>query len=318
MSESKLESKHNISIVMLENLFSMYGISDESHLYKYLYIKCSVNMGKKKVSELELLRFVIDELNLTIYDDKGFYLLYKGEKHSLHEISTEFLDNLVFRANMFEEVNTEEELDTVFRKGYAKAAKYRGLSDYKDYIKYNRLLVLNELYNVKDTSPLEIAGFENGANYNPFKRSLEESLEASLAANRFLGSQTTAHVSEEDVESFIVENIDIVEEGMRSIDRQVNVSGGVVDILAMDKDDNICIIEVKIEHDKSIIWQALHYPKEIRKKWPRRNIRMITVSPSYNKHVLEKLKEIDNVETKGYSIKVVLNKIEELIIYEVW
>lgn len=317
MKSNRELTRHSLGPILTEELLSLYDLSNEEELYRYLYIKCSIDKGRKKVSDRELLEFTIDELNIKIHNDGGAHLVYKNEKHSFYELLSEFIDNLIFRANMFGEIDLTEQQDKVFRKGYSKSAKYRDLADYKDYIKYNRILALNEIFEVNGVGSVSIDGFDNGANRNPFRRSLEERLEASLAANRFLGSQTTAHVSEEVVEDFIVENIEIIENGMKYIDRQVGVSGGIIDILAMDRDENICVIEVKIKHDKSIVWQAMHYPNEVRKIWPRRKVRMITVSPSYNEYVLKELKRIDEVETKTYNIEVMSDNIEGMTIHDI-
>lgn len=311
----KVETKHDLASIITDELYKLYGIKNESELYEYLYVRCSVNIGKKKVDDRELMEFVFDELNITVYTDNGNYVKYKSETHNVYEVTSEFLENLRFRASLHGDLEIEKKIDDVYKKGYYKAAKYRKLRDYKDYIKYNRLLVLNEMFGVTSSHPSEIKGFVNDVNHNPFKRSLEEILETTLSANRFLGSQTTAHITEEQLEDYLIDNIELIEEGMRYIRRQVEVPGGIVDIVAMDKDNNICVIEIKIKEDKSIIWQAMHYPKEIQKNWINKKVRMITLAPDYSEHILKALKSIGDVEIKGYNIKVSSNKIKKLNIY---
>lgn len=309
--------KYDLSQILTNALLNIYELKSESELYKYLYIKCSIIIDNKKVNDIELLEFIFDELNITVYTDNGKFVNYKGEIHSLYSIAEDFLVNLEFRANLFEEVNIKEDLEIVYRNGYRKSIKYRNLNGYKDYIKYNRIMELNKLFNVDSSYSPGVEGFVNDKLHNPLRRSYEETLEANLAANRMLGSQTTTYISEKDLENYLVYNIELIEEGMEFIDRQVKVDGGIIDIIAKDKEDNICIIEVKIDEDKSIIWQSIHYPSEMRKRWKHKNIRMITIAPSYSEYIIKSLKSLRYVETKSYNIKVAFDKIEKLNIYDI-
>ena len=99
---------------------------------------------------------------------------------------------------------------------------------------------------------------------------------------------------------------------MKYIGRQVEVPGGRVDILAKDKYNNICVIEIKINEDKSIIWQSMYYPVEIKKKYKADKVRMITIAPSYSEGLLNTLKSLDNVEILKYNINVIMGSIENL------
>lgn len=208
-------------------------------------------------------------------------------------------------------------MNDVYNKGYKKSIKYRKLNDYKKYIKYNRLLELNERFNVVPKDSFEVKGFINDINHNPYKRTLEENLDAILSANRMLGSRTTTHITEEELEDYLCKNIETIEKGIIFMQRQVEVPGGIVDIIAMDKNNNVCVIEIKIKEDKNLVWQAMHYPEEIKKQWRNRNVRMITVAPDYSEHMLKALRNIDNVEIMEYDIMVSMDKITELNIHKV-
>jgi RecB family endonuclease NucS len=115
----------------------------------------------------------------------------------------------------------------------------------------------------------------------------------------------------------LCKNIETIEKGIIFMQRQVEVPGGIVDIIAMDKNNNVCVIEIKIKEDKNLVWQAMHYPEEIKKQWRNRNVRMITIAPDYSEHMLKALRNIDNVEIMEYDIMVSMDKITELNIHKV-
>lgn len=66
--------------------------------------------------------------------------------------------------------------------------------------------------------------------------------------------------------------------------------------LARDKKGNLCILEIKINEDKSIVWQALYYPGEIKAKHNTDYVRMLTIAPKYSNHIMKSLSNIDGVE----------------------
>lgn len=310
-----METVHDLSSIITEELYKMYGIKDENTLYKYLYIRATIRLGKKKVNDIELIKFIFEELNVTVYNN--LYVNYKEEEYNIYTVSSEFFDNLRFRAELLGNLEIDKLLNDVYNKGYKKSIKYRKLNDYKKYIKYNRLLELNERFNVVPKDSFEVKGFINDINHNPYKRTLEENLDAILSANRMLGSRTTTHITEEELEDYLCKNIETIEKGIIFMQRQVEVPGGIVDIIAMDKNNNVCVIEIKIKEDKNLVWQAMHYPEEIKKQWRNRNVRMITIAPDYSEHMLKALRNIDNVEIMEYDIMVSMDKITELNIHKV-
>jgi hypothetical protein len=50
-----METVHDLSSIITEELYKMYGIKDENTLYKYLYIRATIRLGKKKVNDSELI-----------------------------------------------------------------------------------------------------------------------------------------------------------------------------------------------------------------------------------------------------------------------
>lgn len=311
--------KYDLTIILTEELCKLYSFPNEfgtmNILYKYLYIKCGLAIDKKKITNNELINFILEELNIDIFGKEGLktpYIIYYDEEYPVFQIEKEFIENLEFRADLEGDINLKPLIKYVYDKGYSKSIKYKKLNCYKTYIKYNRLMVLNEKLGIPPSISSNIKGFKQNKNHNPFKRSLEETLKANIDAYKLKGSKTTTYITEEQLEDYIVKNIELIEKDMKYIGRQVEVPGGRVDILAKDKYNNICVIEIKINEDKSIIWQSMYYPVEIKKKYKADKVRMITIAPSYSEGLLNTLKSLDNVEILKYNINVIMGSIENL------
>ena len=304
--------EYDVPLVLLENIYSLYGLEDDSNnkLYHYLYIKTCIVNDKKKAEKSDILKLILSELNI---DTFSFDVVFYDKHYDLATLAIELLDNLEFMASLEGEVNLKKALDEVYLEGYKKSAKYRKLKEYKQYIKYNRLISLNTRYGISiNPSYGLIEGFKYGDNHNPFKRTKEEELESFLNAEKFMGSNTTTHITEEDLEDYLIENLDLIEEGLVYLDRQVEIPGARIDILAKDKNGTICILELKIKEDKSIVWQVLYYPGEIKRKYWENNVRILTVAPNYSPHLLKVLETIDKVELYEYDINTINGKIKRL------
>ena len=311
--------KYDLATILTDELFKLYSLKDEfgcmNTLYKYLYIRCGLAIDNKKVTNRDLIEFVFEELNIETFKKESPgapYVVYDDEEYEIFRVGEDFIENLEFRADLEGDMDLKSLIKFVYDKGYSKSIKYRKLNYYKIYIKYNRLMTLNEKLGITPLSSPGIEGFKKSANHNPFRRSLEETLKAHIDAERFMGSRTTTHITEEQLEDYLIKNIDLIEEGMKYMGRQIEVPGGRIDILAKDKNNNICVIELKIDEDKSIVWQSIHYPKEIKKKYRADKIRMMTIAPSYSEHLLNSLKSLDSVETFRYNIVVSQQNIDKL------
>ncbi|PEE97810.1 hypothetical protein CON21_26345 [Bacillus thuringiensis] len=101
--------------------------------------------------------------------------------------------------------------------------------------------------------------------------------------------------TEELLEDFLCDYIETIEEGMVFLKRQVKIDYGIIDILAKDKNNTGCIIELKVkEPEKNIIWQASYYPSYFGSE----EIRMITIAPNYPLKIYKALEKVKNVEMK--------------------
>lgn len=103
-------------------------------------------------------------------------------------------------------------------------------------------------------------------------------------------------ISETYLETKLIENIELVEKGMRFIDSQIQVEDGRIDILARDINGTLCIIELKVVDDcKELIFQCSYYPTQFSEK-----VRVITICPYYHRKIYKSLLNLGTVEMKAY------------------
>ena len=107
-------------------------------------------------------------------------------------------------------------------------------------------------------------------------------------------------ISELQLENYLIDNLHLIEDGLIFIKNQYQIERGVIDILAKDRDNNDCIIELKIDDDdKRIVWQCGYYPTQINDG----KCRMITVAPNYAPRIMSALHNFKYVEMFTYDVK---------------
>ncbi|MGS4992610.1 endonuclease NucS domain-containing protein [Bacillus cereus] len=121
------------------------------------------------------------------------------------------------------------------------------------------------------------------------------------------------------LEDFLSDYINLIEDGMKFVEKQHKVEYGVIDILAEDKNGVKCVIELKIvDDDKGITWQSAYYPTCFDEE-----VRMITIAPNYSSKIYRALQNVKNVEMKVFckgadglleikNFEVEINKVEEI------
>jgi Holliday junction resolvase-like predicted endonuclease len=96
---------------------------------------------------------------------------------------------------------------------------------------------------------------------------------------------------EKELELQIIKNLNVIEDGMRLIKNQYPVVEGFIDILARDKNDTLCVIELKVvTNEERLIFQCVYYPTQFNEK-----VRMITIAPYYDYKIKTALNSL-NVE----------------------
>jgi len=104
---------------------------------------------------------------------------------------------------------------------------------------------------------------------------------------------------EVDIHESIEDDPDIVEEGLKVIERERETPAGFIDVFARDQDNNYVVIEVKRNPDYNTVLQLQRYVDEIEDEF-KGNIRGILVAPKMTEKVLDYLEErgLEFVEVK--------------------
>ncbi|MFE6168756.1 endonuclease NucS domain-containing protein [Viridibacillus arvi] len=128
-----------------------------------------------------------------------------------------------------------------------------------------------------------------------FCREYEECID--LTVKQF-AAEWVFESDEEFLEHYLADHIELIEEGMILMERQKRVDGGIIDILAKDSNDKLCVIELKTtKNDKNIVWQSAYYQSEIGE-----DTRVITIAPGYSQTLIKALENVRNTELKIYKL----------------
>lgn len=298
--------------LFLNNIMRNYNIDSEDKAFKYFKLRFLIFETEKEATKNNLCKFLISELNMD--NSKG--LVYKGVKiDSICNI----MYNWEFRASLYDESDiwassVEDKkltMNDFIEKAYLNikkdvSNKLKKISSNDPMIaKYIGIKCLNKLFNTRAIPPKKIKGFYYGSSHNPYERTIEEKLDALIKVNNL------KLIKEKDVEAYLIGNLDLIEKGLKYVDNQVFVRGGRIDVLAKDRRGNYVIIELKVEEDKEIIWQALYYPEAIKEKYKTDKVRFLTLCPGYKPHLLTALKKT-NAEIYSYDINSNFDKIKNL------
>lgn len=119
-----------------------------------------------------------------------------------------------------------------------------------------------------------------------------EEIEAVIVTQLVDKSDLKIRGHEVDIHESIEEDPDIVEEGLKVVERERETPAGFIDVFARDGDENYTVIEVKRNPDYNTVLQLQRYVEEIEKEFSG-NIRGILVAPKMTDKILEYLKERD-------------------------
>lgn len=306
-----------IEELILDNLSFKYSINNKELLLRYLILRCCCcNKINKKIFEDILLDFILEELCIDILEYKNVKLnKISGFENSLKNI----IESLLFRYtskkilttnNVFISYRNYIESTLKIINDYTKKHLIGINSPYVTEIRYYyNLTKLNELFDIKEIkSTPKIKGFKYTNKYYE-KIELETKYLRYVQAVSFDTNDLTT-ITEEDFETYLYKHLFEIEEGLRPVSRQFALNDGKVDILAKDKNNVFVILELKTTNDKHLIWQALYYPDAFKEKTGNKEVRMITVCPSYPQFILKPLQKIKNIEMIEYELKIFNSKIE--------
>jgi hypothetical protein len=112
---------------------------------------------------------------------------------------------------------------------------------------------------------------------------------------------------EKDLERFIIHEISSVEEGLKLMEpnyNQVPVKSGRIDVLAVDKDGNNTVIELKAGEakDRSLA-QILSYMVDIKETHNDENTRGIIIADEFSPRIISAVKMIPQIKLKKYEVE---------------
>lgn len=306
-----------IEQIVFDTFRYMYNIDDNDVIYRYLKLRHRCINAFKKEELNKLCQFILDELyiNSPVYKDVHLYLI-NGYDNSIRNI----IDSLEFRGKLFDiidENNNSCSFDSYIEKTWndintqalKNSKNYMKDKYYKYHLIYNRLLLLNEIFGVTEVKEVPtMYGFVQDLTQN---LSMEQKCLRYIHASNF-DTTNIKSITEEDLEDFLFRNLNLVEEGLKPIRRQVEVEEGRIDILAKDKNDRYVIIELKIANDKHLVWQVMYYPQAIKSVVGSCNPRVITICPSYPNYIKNPLSQVGYVEMIEYQATMCNNKITNI------
>lgn len=311
-----------IGYKIIEHLKYRFNIEDERILYRYFYLRfLSYDIENRtkwfkrnSVIEMEKKRlfidFLISELSLCYIDGKLYYEQVEVQKIvGTSNCLANIVDDWEFQSSLYPikdsqgieygfEKFIESQWKSICQSAKNKAKKYKKDRFYSHYLKYYCLMALNELYGVnKDDikAPLTIDGFAYSELNENHYITLEHECERYIHVSR-LSSDNVEMITEKDLEDFLVKRLEIIEHGLRYVDRQVILENGRLDILAKDINGEYVIIELKVVEDKDLLWQVVVYPTQFKAKYNINNVRIITLCPNYPEHMKMALSQNGSVE----------------------
>ena len=121
---------------------------------------------------------------------------------------------------------------------------------------------------------------------------------------------------EKDLEAFIFQNIDSVEDGLTSYrgesGRQYTVESGRIDILATDNEDNFVVIELKADMGgDAVLTQTLAYMVDIEKIAEQRKVRGIIIARDFSSKLVSAVSRVQDIELMKYKVKFDFEKVNQ-------
>jgi hypothetical protein len=118
---------------------------------------------------------------------------------------------------------------------------------------------------------------------------------------------------ERDLQNFLAKNLNIIESGLTFYGLEYPVGNRAIDILALDKDNNYVVIELKVSrgYDR-VVGQILRYIAWIRKNQAEGNqkVRGIIIAREITEDLILACSEIQNIDLFEYSLSISLKKIQ--------
>jgi hypothetical protein len=124
---------------------------------------------------------------------------------------------------------------------------------------------------------------------------------------------------EKDLQNFLSKNLGLIEPGLRLFEDEgitgieYPVGGRYIDVLALDKNNNYVVIELKVSrgYDR-VVGQLLRYVSWVKKHQAEegQNVRCIIIAREISEDISLECDGLPNVELFEYQLSITLNKVE--------
>ena len=321
MSSCNYESEFYDDII--QNLSNLYGIENEKNIFIFGYKRYLLYLASKTKllpDTFGFARFIFHELNIPVvdnvvkYNEQIFSFQY-SETNSINSI----FDTWEFRTSMLsKKTNILSHIEYEFKMFYDRLVKatkkFKKVSYYNYYLLSKGLGELAIIYGANLSTPQLIESIHYPINHNHMERTLDEKSKAYMDANLSNG-KSFEKINESNIESYLINNLNLIEEGLKFVSRQYEIRNGRLDILAIDKNGTYVIIELKIKANKDIVWQASYYPEQFKKEKSLENVRFIAMAPHFPVQIKSQLLKIENIELIEFRCRTFRNKLEKIEIY---
>lgn len=134
-----------------------------------------------------------------------------------------------------------------------------------------------------------------------------------IKANEENFNEENEFAYERDLQNFLAKNLNIIESGLTFYGLEYPAGNRTIDILALDKDNNYVVIELKVSrgYDR-VVGQILRYMAWIRKNHAEGNqkVRGIIIAREITEDLILACSEIQNIDLFEYSLSISLKKIQ--------
>jgi hypothetical protein len=132
-------------------------------------------------------------------------------------------------------------------------------------------------------------------------------------------TEDSSFADESDLRDYLANNLNVIESGLKlftDIDGKSGVEYYIdsdkkrIDILAIDKEKNYVVIELKVNRGyEKVIGQALYYKSMVKEKFNSNNVRIIILAKEITKYLKKAVEDLPFVELYEYSLSVSVKKV---------
>jgi RecB family endonuclease NucS len=150
--------------------------------------------------------------------------------------------------------------------------------------------------------------------YNRFCDNVENDEETEIEE-----TEDSTFAYESDLRDYLAKNLSVIEQGLRlyidsdgkeGVEYSIDSNNKRIDILAMDKNNNPVVIELKLSQGyERVIGQALYYKGMIKELFKKNNVRIFIIAKEITNRLKKATEDLTFVELFEYSLSVSVKKV---------